>query len=188
LKCFPSEGALAQYGPRVRAIGAYLVGYQHLPYERAVESDETSLRVAGAGAWVHSASTESLSLFYVHASRGHDAIAAAGVLPVFAGIAMHDAYTPYRRYGLAHALCNAHHLRELAGILDVDPDQTWADQMIRLLCEINDTARYARTAGAHTIDKRLLAVYRHRYQEIINAGRAANPSPAGHGARSPAAN
>ncbi|MEU0156500.1 IS66 family transposase [Micromonospora fulviviridis] len=72
--------------------------------------DETSLRAgcgrrrsarpartppasAATGAWVHSASTDSLSLFYVHASRGHDAIAAAGVLPVFAGIALHDGYT-----------------------------------------------------------------------------------------------
>src|SRR5918993_5137531 len=31
-------GAPAQYGPRVRAVGAYLVGYQHLPYERACET------------------------------------------------------------------------------------------------------------------------------------------------------
>ncbi|MFG1955827.1 hypothetical protein [Micromonospora sp. NPDC048830] len=31
-------GASTQYGPRVRAIGAYLVGYQHLPYERACEN------------------------------------------------------------------------------------------------------------------------------------------------------
>jgi len=144
--------APAQYGPRVRAIGAYLVGYQHLPYERACETlsdllgvgmsvgtltsvlartrqaldpfldavrhrlaaapvahfDETGLRVAGGGAWVHCASTHALSLFTVHPSRGHDAITAAGVLPAFTGIAVHDGYTPYRRYGAAHALCNAH--------------------------------------------------------------------------------
>jgi transposase len=225
-------GAPTQYGPRVRAIGAYLVGYQHLPYERACETladllgvgmsvgtltsvmtrtsdgltpfldavrqqiagapvahfDETSLRVAAANAWVHSASTESLSLFHVHAGRGHAAIAAAGVLPVFAGVAVHDGFTPYRRYGLAHALCNAHHLRELAAILDMDPAQTWAEDMSRLLCEINDTARHARTVGAHAIEERLLAVYRDRYQHIIDAGMAANPSPPGHGARSPAAN
>jgi transposase len=225
-------GAPAQYGPQVRAVGAYLVGYQHLPYERAVEAladllgvgmsvgtlvtvmtrtsegltpfleavrdqiaaapvahfDETGLRVAAGSAWVHSASTEWLSLFRVHISRGHDAIAAAGVLPVFTGIAVHDGYTPYRRYGRAHALCNAHHLRELAGILDIDPDQTWAEAMIRLLCEINDTTRHARTVGAHAIEERLLAVYRHRYQQIIDVGKAANPSPPGHGARSPAAN
>ncbi|MFG1955472.1 transposase [Micromonospora sp. NPDC048830] len=110
------------------------------------------------------------------------------MLPVFTGIAVHDGYTPYRRYGLAHQLCNAHHLRELAGILDTDPGQVWAGQMIRLLCEINDTARYARTAGAHAIDDRLLGAYRRRYDTIIAAGTAANPCPAGHGARSPAAN
>ncbi len=225
-------GAPTQYGPRVRAIGAYLVGYQHLPYERACEAladllgvgmsvgtlvsvltrtssglapflqavreqipaapiahfDETTLRVTATGAWVHSASTQELSLFVVHPPRGHDAITAAGVLPVFAGIAVHDGYTPYRRYGLAHALCNAHHLRELAAILDIDPAQTWADQMIRLLCEINDTVRHARTVGAHAIERRLLTVYRHRYDTIITAGKTANPSPPGHGPRSPAAN
>lgn len=224
-------GAPAQYGPRVRAVGAYLVGYQHLPYERACETladllgakvsvgtltsvvaaterrlggfldvvrqqiatapvahfDETGLRVAGQGTWVHSASTDRLSLFTVHASRGHDAITAAGVLPDFTGIAVHDGYTPYRRYGTAHALCNAHHLRELAGILDVDPDQSWAQQMIRLLCEINDTTRYARATGADALDDRLLAAYRHRYEQIITVGKAANPTPAGARSRSPAA-
>lgn len=224
--------APAQYGPRVRAIGAYLVGYQHLPYERACETlsdllgvgmsvgtltsvlartsqrlgpfldevrrllatapvghfDETGLRVAGSGAWVHSASTDTLSLFTVHPSRGHDAITAAGVLPVFAGIAVHDGYTPYRRYGTAHALCNAHHLRELAGILDADPGQTWAQDMIRLLCEINETTRYARTVGAYALDPDLLARYRGRYQGILAAGNTANPTQPGNGAQTPAVN
>jgi transposase len=224
--------APTQYGPRVRGIGAYLVGYQHLPYQRACETlsdllgvgmsvgtlttvlartssglaefldavrqqlaaapvahfDETGLRVATSGAWVHSASTDTLSLFTVHPSRGHDAIAAAGVLPAFTGIAVHDGYTPYRRYGAAHALCNAHHLRELAGILDTDASQTWAGDMIRLLCEINDTTRYARTVGAHALDAGLLTGYRRRYQNIITAGTIANPAAPGNRAQTPAVN
>lgn len=224
--------APAQYGPRVRAIGAYLVGYQHLPFQRACETlsdllgvgmsvgtltsvlartsqrlgpfleqvgqqlaaapvahfDETGLRVAGSSAWVHSASTDTLSLFTVHPSRGHDAMVAAGVLPVFAGIAVHDGYTPYRRYGTAHALCNAHHLRELAGILDTDPAQTWAQDLIRLLCEINDTTRYARTVGAYALDPNLLARYHSRYQDILAAGTTANPTQPGNGAQTPAVN
>jgi transposase len=218
-------GAPTQYGPRVRAIGAYLVGYQHLPYERACETladllgvgmsvgtlvtvtartstgltgflelireqiaaaplahfDETGLRVAAGGAWVHSASTAALSLFTVHESRGHEGIAAAGVLPVFAGVAVHDGWTPYRRYGLAHQLCNAHHLRELAAVIDTDPTQTWANDLARLLTEINDMTRHARTVGATKIEEQLLGVYRHRYQTIIDIGRAANPPP--HGVR-----
>ena len=38
----------------------------------------------------------------------------AGVLPGFRGVAVHDGFTPYRTYTKAtHALCGAHHLREL---------------------------------------------------------------------------
>jgi hypothetical protein len=226
-------GAPVQYGPGVRAVGAYLVGYQHRPYERAAETladllgvglsvgtlvsmvnatarrldpfldtvrdaisaapvahfDETGLRVAGAGGWVHSASTETLSLFTVHHRRGAEAMHAAGVLPTFAGVAVHDGFTPYRRFGAAHQLCNAHHLRELAALLDAEPDrQGWARQMINLLTEINDTARYARIVGAHAIEDRLLGVYLQRYDAIIAAEKATNPPPPGNARRPPAVN
>jgi len=225
--------APVQYGPRVRAIAAYLVGYQHLPYERAAETladllgvgmstgclasvvavtgdglsgfceqvraalaaapvahfDETGLRVAGGQAWVHSASTADLSLFTVHTSRGHDGIKAAGVLPAFAGIAVHDGFTPYRRYGAAHQLCNAHHLRELAAVVETDPDgQDWAQQMIMLLGEMNDLTRHARTVGADAIGSGVLTMWRRRYDELLDAGRAVNPDPGGQQARSPATN
>jgi len=39
---------------------------------------------------------------------------AAGVLPGFGGVAVHDCWSPYWRYqGATHALCAAHLLREL---------------------------------------------------------------------------
>jgi transposase len=42
------------------------------------------------------------------------------VLPAFTGIAVHDGYASYRRYThCTHALCNAHHLRELAGMAEI---------------------------------------------------------------------
>ncbi|HEY2674770.1 MAG TPA: transposase, partial [Rugosimonospora sp.] len=85
-------------------------------------------------------------------------------------------------------LCNAHHLRELAGILDTDASQTWAQDMIRLLCEINDTTRYARTVGAYALDENLLAGYRRRYQDTITAGSTRNPVQPGNGAQTPAVN
>jgi transposase len=225
--------APVQYGPRVRAVAAYLIGYQHLPYERAAETladllgvgmctgtlagivaatgqalnpfcdrvraaladatvahfDETGLRVAGTNGWVHSASTEELSLFTVHSSRGHEGIKAAGVLPVFAGIAVHDGFTPYRRYGAAHQLCNAHHLRELAAVVEADPDrQDWATQMISLLCEMNDLTRHARQVGADAVGPSVLATWDLRYQQLLDLGRAANPDHDDQHARSPAAN
>ncbi|MGW2935232.1 IS66 family transposase [Streptomyces sp. NPDC001156] len=41
------------------------------------------------------------------------------MLPAFTGIAVHDGWKPYKTYTSAvHALCNAHHLRELAAVAD----------------------------------------------------------------------
>ncbi|NMO51472.1 IS66 family transposase [Actinoplanes sp. TBRC 11911] len=223
-----STGAPVQYGPRVRAIASYLVGYQHLPYQRAGETladllgvsmsagtlstivtqtgegldeflaivrdliaaapvahfDETGLRVDGKLAWVNAAATENLALFSVHPNRGHEGMKAAGILPVFTGIAVHDGFSPYRAYGTAHQLCNAHHLRELAAILDTQPTQTWAADLSRLLAEINTMARYARTHGADTISPRLLAGYRKRYDSLLAYAHALHPPPAGREARS----
>ena len=80
--------------------------------------DETGFRVAGKLAWVHSASSGKYVLVTVHSRRGTEAMDAAGVLPGFAGIACHDAWAPYDKYGqvAGHALCCAHLLRELVAV------------------------------------------------------------------------
>ena len=81
--------------------------------------DETGLRVASKLRWVHSASTGKHVLITVHDKRGVEAMNAAGVLPHFTGIAVHDGWAPYDTYDLAtHARCNAHLLRELQAVLD----------------------------------------------------------------------
>jgi transposase len=82
-----------------------------------VHFDETGLRVAGKLRWVHSASTGRYALIWVHDRRGRVAMDAAGVLPSFTWIAVHDAWAPYDCYPAAtHALCNAHLLRELVAV------------------------------------------------------------------------
>lgn len=84
-----------------------------------VHFDETALRVAGRLRWVHSASTGKYVLITVHGKRGVEAMDAAGVLPHFGGVAVHDGWAPYDTYDQAtHARCNAHVLRELQAVLD----------------------------------------------------------------------
>ena len=59
---------------------------------------------------MHTACTDRLSLFTVHPKRGRQAMDAAGVLPGFQGVAVHDGWSPYWRYQDAtHALCGAHY-------------------------------------------------------------------------------
>lgn len=145
--------------------------------------DETGARAAGRLYWVHEASTETLTLYGLHKRRGREGIDALGVLPGFSGVAVHDGWAPYRTYtGCAHALCNGHHLRELAGVGE-QQDQAWANEMAALLSELKDAVDTAKDAGQATLEPATLAGYRARYRQIIAAGYAHNPEPAPTGKR-----
>jgi hypothetical protein len=140
--------------------------------------DETGARVAGRLHWVHSASTGRLSLFTVHPKRGKVAMDAAGVLPGFGGVAVHDGWAPYWRYeDVTHALCGAHLLRELEG-LDGEPGQGWAAGMAELLVDVKLAGDRARAAGLRQVDDDVRARLRVRYQRLVTDGQAANPPPA----------
>jgi two-component system, response regulator len=74
--------------------------------------------VGGKLAWVHSASSGKFALVTVHGKRGRAGMDAAGVLPAFRGIAVHDCWAPYDGYDQAtHALCNA--------VIDAAPPGQW---------------------------------------------------------------
>jgi transposase len=139
--------------------------------------DETGARVAGRLHWVHSASTPLLSWFTVHAKRGVAAMDAAGVLPGFHGVAVHDGWSPYWRYPKAtHALCAAHLLRELDAIVD-EPGQGWAAELGEWFTIACAQAASARDAGADRLAPAVLAGLQDRYDHILAGGRAANPPP-----------
>jgi transposase len=139
--------------------------------------DETGARVAGRLHWVHSASTPLLSWFTVHAKRGVVAMDAAGVLPGFAGVAVHDGWSPYWRYPRAtHALCAAHLLRELEGAAEL-PGQGWAAELGEWFTVACAQAASARDAGADRLAPAVLVGLTDRYDRILAKGRAANPPP-----------
>jgi transposase len=54
-----------------------------------VHFDETGLRCEGRNAWLHTASTPTMSLLFAHRRRGVEAMNAMGVLPGFTGTAVH---------------------------------------------------------------------------------------------------
>jgi hypothetical protein len=99
-----------------------------------VHFDETSMRVVRTLHWLHTAGTDTLSWYGSHRKRGKPALDELGILPGFAGVAVHDGWAPYASYDCEHALCNAHHLRELIYVQE-RTQQTWAVQMTGLLRE-----------------------------------------------------
>lgn len=138
--------------------------------------DESGLRVRGKLHWLHVASTERLTSYEVHAKRGHEAMEAMGILGPFRGTVVHDHWKPYFTYDeCAHALCNAHHLRELR-FIDTQYHQAWANDMAALLVEIK-AAVEATPAPAMRLSPPELLAFETRYDAIVQAGFDANPAP-----------
>lgn len=137
--------------------------------------DETGLGAAGSLHWMHSASTPTDVLLSVHARRGVKGMDAAGVLPRFAGTAVHDAWAPYDTYTHAtHALCNAHALRELIYVIDTAPPAVadLAAQGAEAMVAVKDLVEDAR-AGDTQPDPDRMAHQRHLLRSAVVLGKSA---------------
>ena len=138
--------------------------------------DESGLRVAGKLHWLHVASTDYLTSYEVHAKRGQEAMDDAGILGAFNGTAVHDHWKPYFKYdGCHHALCNAHHLRELR-FIETQYHQPWAKEMAELLLEIK-AAVAATPAPAMSLLPPEREAFETRYDAVVQSGFDANPAP-----------
>mgnify|MGYP003624024028 CR=1 FL=1 len=138
--------------------------------------DESGLRVLGQLYWLHVACTERLTSYEVHAKRGQEAMDDAGILGAFRGTAVHDHWKPYFTYDVCdHALCNAHHLRELR-FIDQQYQQTWANDMAELLLEIK-AAVEATPEPAMSLAPSEREAFATRYDAVVRAGFEANPAP-----------
>jgi transposase len=178
--CAPAPGALASAARKTAAFlsPALAAITRHLIAAEVAHFDETGFRTAGRLAWVHSASAGKFALFTVHAKRGKEGMKAAGVLPSFAGIAVHDAWAPYDSFGdvAGHALCGAHLLRELTAVTDTgtDLDRTWARQAIDALLALDEAAGAARQAGKTAVDEALRNKHEDWYRQAAETGIALN--------------
>jgi len=141
-----------------------------------VHFDETGLSINGKLHWLHGASTPAFTYYFPHQRRGQAATDAIGILPRLKGNAVHDNWQPYMKYLCPHSLCNAHHIRELTGIYELD-GQPWAQQMIGLLLEGNQAVERAKKAGKERLAAGVLQGYSSRYETIIALGMKANPPP-----------
>ena len=75
---------------------------------------------------------------------------------------------------IIHALCNAHHLRELVFIVE-STGQPWAQQMIDLLLQAKAEADASRASGKPGLGQKRIAYYRQRARRLVKQGLQLNP-------------
>ena len=126
--------------------------------------DETGVRVKGKLHWLHVASTRLMTVYRVCTGRG-------SVPEGMGGVVVHDHWKSYYRLkGVLHALCNAHHLRELTALVEIE-DEAWARKMRCLLRRACHASNRARTRGVG-LKPSLIAQIGRCYDAIVTEGLA----------------
>ena len=170
LEALVAEGAdrLAQTEEQIK---------QALRAAEVIGTDETGIRVQGVLHWLHTARTETLTHYASHRKRGQAATDEIGILPQFHGVAEHDGYSSYPQYTQCeHALCNAHHLRQLR-FLHEHEKQPWALDLKDHLLACHSTVEEARASGATSLPPEVIERLSATYHQLIETGLAAQPPP-----------
>ena len=111
---------------------------------------------------MHVASTARLTFYRVSERRG-------SLLGGVGGIVVHDHWKPYfTMEGVRHALCNAHHLRELQALIEIEKEG-WARKMQRLLRRACHAVNLARERGV-ALKPGLVERFRGCYDAITAEG------------------
>lgn len=98
----------------------------HLRIAPVKNLDESGVRVAAKLHWVHVLSNTEWTHYRIAEKRG-------AIPQELTGIVVHDHFKPYYTLkDVTHALCGAHHLRELKGLEEIEKEP-WAKSMSRLL-------------------------------------------------------
>ncbi len=124
--------------------------------------DETGFRIVKTLKWLHIAATGWLTHYRIGADRGD-------IPSGLSGIVVHDHWAPYFTMpDVEHALCNAHHLRELLALCEIEQED-WSRRMRTLLrraCHVEHLCRDQQKAP----DQRLLDLIGRRYDAIVTSG------------------
>lgn len=149
-----------------------LLAKSSLQAESLLHSDETGINVNGKNIWLHTASSDKWTLFFPHEKRGGEAMIAMGILANFRGILCHDHWKPYFQFNCLHALCNAHHIRELERAWEHDKQQ-WAKSMQNLLVEMS----HAKDLASGALAENDVVAFVTRYRNILDNADVECPAP-----------
>jgi transposase len=142
-----------------------------------IGADETGLRVAGSNSWIHVARTDRWTHFVYDERRGKAAMIEIGILPQFRGTLVRDGYLSYSRFEQCrHSLCNAHLLRELVFVEEMNhQQQVWSTPLAQLLLKIKEAASQAQAKGEPQVELSAQRAWLRRYDRLVKKAAQLNP-------------
>jgi transposase len=133
-------------------------------------ADETGLRVAGKLHWLHTASSLLYTYLFVHEKRGSLALKSEkSILDRIRGWLVHDCWSSYFNFRkMRHAICGAHILRELKGLIESGQSK-WARVFHTFLMNVFEMPFEERVKRRQQVE--------FRYTLICGIGEKAEPQP-----------
>ncbi len=131
--------------------------------------DETGFRIAGTTRWLHTASTMTHTFYRAGEPR-------SAVPELEGGVVVHDHWRAY--YALEnvdHAFCNAHLLRELQAVCELDKEP-WAEALRTTLLDANEAVGTAKAQGAAALPPESIKAFEERYWAAVREGLALHRS------------
>jgi transposase len=152
---------------------------ESLKKSKILHVDETGVRAEGKNHWLHTASNAEFTYNTVSRERGREGTDANGILKEFHGTAVHDSLRQYFGYtNCLHALCGAHLLRELTGVIENNGFQ-WAIQMKELLRDMKCAVDRYKGDEKLELSRYYRKKFSERYREILEAGQSESPRAEG---------
>jgi transposase len=145
-----------------------------LKYAPVKNLDETSYRIGGKTKWLHVLCNEHATHYRAGINRGDVPVGLRGTV-------VHDHFKSYYRlHNVEHGLCNAHHLRELKALSEIEKEP-WAKKMAQLLRIVGKVSKRSCVQAEFNVK------LDHWYDQIIAHGLAYHESldPLHKGERGP---
>ncbi len=144
---------------------------KNLLKELVVHADETGIKIEKDNYWLHTLSSNLHTYQFVHKNRGKEALLSENsIIDKLTNWLVHDCWSSYFNLEKTnHALCCAHLLRELQGVIDNNDNNKWAKDLREFLLEVNKMYFPKRILNRIKIEK--------RYQNICELGNITEPLP-----------
>lgn len=135
-----------------------------------VHADESGVRVLGKLHWLHVATTLPYTYLFVHEKRGALALNSnKSVMNKITGWLVHDCWSSYFNFKeFKHAICGAHILRELQGLIE-NNNSKWANTFKTFLMTVYEMPFEERVKQRSKIEA--------KYRLICDIGEKAEPPP-----------
>ena len=140
---------------------------------KVLNADETPMKVNGKDHYLHTISTNELTLICAHESRGKQAINSIGVLPNFRGFLVSDFFKMYYALRVKNVACHSHLDRELNGVIEFEKKK-WAKKLKKYFQKLNKEINKLKKRGKQ-IEFGKQIEYETEYDKIIEEAKLESP-------------